>query len=506
MRLNAARPPVRFRAAMLPNPAPRTSVTGLVDERFLLLEALGRGGMGAVYRAFDRAEQRLVALKVPTEACPAGPAHPLSAEFEAWAGMRHPNIVRAYALGVAATGPLEAGTPYLVLEHVAGGPASRALRAGGVGAALAERMARQVLEALRHVHGCGWLHRDLKPANLLVQGRRRFKLTDFGLAVRVGAAGAAGRVSGSLPYVAPEALLGLPLDERADLYGLGIVLYQLVTGELPARSARARDVLRWHLAGPPADPCRLRPRLPARLGRFIRRLAARDRAARPPDAAEALRLLGGAAGTRPSTGAAHAAGTPQHRASRARLRLALDAARLGAIRVHRLPAAAPVARALIAEASVQAQARGMRYHRVRGPAPAARLALARLALCALCERGADAAAGARRHDLERWLPLRFVGGLPVIDRMRPDPPYAAGAARRIAAFLVDCGRRRPTVLLFERSALREPLVREVARGLLRAARRPSALAPGGGGVLLLLAPEASRSARRRRGGGPGRRC
>ena len=79
---------------------------GLVDERFLLLEALGRGGMGVVYRAFDRAEQRLVALKVPTETLPAGPAHPLAAEFAAWSGLRHPNIVRAYELGLCASGPI----------------------------------------------------------------------------------------------------------------------------------------------------------------------------------------------------------------------------------------------------------------------------------------------------------------------------------------------------------------------------------------------------------------
>ena len=256
--------------------------TPLLDERFLLLEALGQGGMGAVYRAFDRAEQRLVALKVLTETAPAGPGHPLATEFEAWSGLDHPNIVQAYELGVTATGPIPEGTPYLVLEHVHGGPAHRMLEAGRLDASQAESVAHQVLAALDHVHGSGYLHRDLKPANLIVQpDRLRLKLTDFGLALPIGESREVGTVSGSLPYVSPEALLGLPLDERADLYGLGILMFQLVTGELPVPNGGARDVLRWHLGGPPADPLRIRPGTSPRLARFIRRLTTRDRSSRP---------------------------------------------------------------------------------------------------------------------------------------------------------------------------------------------------------------------------------
>ena len=384
-----------------------------------------------------------------------------------------------------------------MLEHVAGAPVHRVLAAGRVEAAVAEWLARQVLEALEHVHARGWLHRDLKPSNLLVDTGQLVKLTDFGLAVRLGASSPAGTISGSLPYVAPEVLLGLALDERADLYGLGILLYQLVTGELPVKSLEARDVLAWHLAGPPADPCRVRPRLPARLGGFIRRLAARDRAARPRDAREALRLLG----VRSLPAARGVPATPD-RAARARLRLALDAVRLGAVRVHRLPGASDATRALLAEASVWAQARGMRLHRIRG-AGSGRLSLARFVLGALGELGAAGAACARRHELERWLPLRLVGDLPVIDRSRDqalpaERARAANAAEPIATFLLACTVSRPTVIVLERSALGEPVVRAVARRLLRAAARRTSALGDHAGLLVLLAPDDPEAAHGRR--------
>jgi serine/threonine-protein kinase len=330
---------------------PPATEAPLQDERFLLLETLGRGGMGIVFRAFDRTEQRLVALKVLGRNDRAGPAHPLSSEFDTWSRLEHPNIVRVYELRQARRGPLPAGAPYLVLEHVAGGPAHRAPCAAWLAAAGAEALARQLLAALDHVHVSGFVHRDLKPANVLVTGSRRpprVKLTDFGLAARVGEARPPLCLSGSLHYAAPEALLGLPLDGRADLYALGILLYRLITGEHPVGPpAPPQAILGWHLSGPPADPLALRPRLSPRLARFIRRLTQRDRDARPATAREALATLGDGpplSGRRPvaSAGAGE----------RAALRLALDAARLGDFRVFGLPRARPAAEALVREVAI----------------------------------------------------------------------------------------------------------------------------------------------------------
>jgi hypothetical protein len=344
---------------------PRTT-PALQDERFLLLETLGHGGMASVFRAFDRVEQRVVALKAPADTDRAGPSNPLSTEFEVWSRLQHPNVVQAYELGTARTGPLTPGAPYLVIEHVRGGPLNRVLRVGREAPAAIEDVAVQLLRGLGHVHDAGLVHRDLKPGNVLVRvGRRgsaQVKLTDFGLAVNRGLRGEAGTISGSLPFVAPEVLLGRPLDGRADLYGLGILLYHLATGEMPARSRKVDDLMRWHLAGPPADPRRARPRFPGRLARFIARLTARMPEQRPGDGAEALSLLG--AGRRWAsprrTGALC-------RGLRARLRLAMDAARLGARRLFVLPRGRASSRELERQAGVWSQIHGLLFHRLDAP-------------------------------------------------------------------------------------------------------------------------------------------
>jgi len=447
--------------------------------------------MGAVYRAFDRHEQRLVALKVLTESAPPGPQHPLAAEYDAWARLDHPNIVQALGMGVAACGPIAAGTPYLVLEHIDGAPVNRVMPAGSANGRQVESIARQALHALDHVHASGFLHRDLKPANVLVQSRHpRLKLTDFGLALPLGESRSVGTVSGSLPYVSPEALLGLPLDGRADLYGLGILLYQLMTGKLPVRGGGPREILRWHLGGEPADPARTRPDLSPRLSAFVRRLTSRDRAERPASAVEALALLGS-----PRSGAPpHRPPRKIDRAARARLRLALDAARLGGARVLRLPAAAVRASALVGEVSVWAQIRGMRFHRLGGRSGDTRLTVTRLVLHALADYGDEAPTRARRFGLDAALPLRFVGGQAVLDASRlrdaPDGGGAAAeqrAARDIGRFLVASSRSRSIVLVVDRGGRRDPLLRGITRRLVQEAGRRADCNPARGGLLLLLA-------------------
>jgi len=442
--------------------------------------------MGRVFRAFDRSSQRLVALKLSSDEAPSGPAHPLSAEFETWSRLRHPNIVRAYELGVAASGPIPAGIPYLVLEHVHGRPAHQVLGPGTVDAGVTETALRQLLTALDHVHRSGYVHRDLKPTNVLLGPRRNVKLTDFGLAVRAGTCNAAGTISGSLPYVSPEALLGLPLDARADLYSLGILLYQLVTGELPFPALTPREILGWHLQGPPADEARAGGSLSPRLARFIRRLTARDRAARPASALEALTLLG-ASGRSSNRRTCPVVG----RAARAELRLALDAVRLGGARIYRLPASRERAAALVAELSVWAQVRGMRVDRLDAGRDE-RLGLARIVAERLVERGSDGLAIARRFGLPGGLPLEFLGRLPLVgcsrgrDERRRVDPALAGRARGIAGFLAECATRRPAVILVERGAPEDPLVREVVRRLVLLTGGRGAPGAVQGGLLLAI--------------------
>jgi hypothetical protein len=461
----------------------------VLDDRFLLLESLGHGGMGSVYRAFDRVEGRHVALKVLDAKEPAGPSHPLSAEFEAWSRLAHPNIVEALELGRSRRGPIEAGCPYLVLEYFPGLPVHRVLRPGRVAAGALEGLSREVLRALAHVHEAGLVHRDVKPGNILVRavGRPpgRVKITDFGLAVEAGRTGVPGRVSGSIPYLAPEALTGEPLDGRADLYGMGILLYHLAAGRMPAPSDDPGEILRWHLEGAREDPRRAAPWLPDRLARFIARLIARDRRERPASAAEAIELLGGAAAPR-AEGPRPLAGL----AERAVLRLAVDAARLGARRRVTLPASGCGAESLLRETRVLAGMHGLAMHRLR---PGGRSGLGCAVLALLLDRGPDARALVERHRLHRGLPLELLNGLPVWDRGRDrkegwrDRDLLRASARGVAEFLLECSVLRPLVLVVDRAALADPLAREVTSRLERAIRDDPSPRPGRGGLLLLVA-------------------
>lgn len=458
----------------------------LLDERFLPLEALGRGGAGRVLRAFDRSRQRLVALKVVDLPGRAGPSHPLAGEFEAWARLRHPNVVRAHELRQVRSGPLPAGTPYLVLEHVEGAPAHRALPPGATTEATLRSLARQVLAGLAHVHASGLVHRDVKPGNVLVRcgrGRLRAKLTDFGLAIASGSADLPGCVSGSLPYVAPEALLGRPVDGRADLYGLGLLLYVLAAGTLPmGMDAEPEEVLAWHLHGPEPDLRARRPDLSSAFARFVARLAARDRERRPPDSAAALRCLGNAI---PRPRGARVFG----RAELAAVRLALDAARLGARRVLRVP------RDLRAteDAAVRAQVLGLSVIRL-GPD------LAAAVLDLLLERGPEVAEVLRKHGLSA-LPLSVFGGLPVWDRLKRPGAATSDEVRQataggIAALIRDAARRAPRLLLVPAGAREEDplLAATVDRVVGDVERTPGA--PGAPGGLLVLLEVGSRPRRR----------
>ncbi len=454
--------------------------TPLQDSRFLLLEALGHGGSGSVYRAFDRTEQRLVALKVPLARGLPGPAHPLSEEFDHWSRLRHRNIVRVYGMGHATSGPLPVGQPYLVLEHVRGRPAHVALRPGHIGGGVAEELAAQLLSALDHVHAAGSVHRDLKPGNVLaVVGRRRglqIKLTDFGLAARAGVADRFGTFSGSIPYVAPEALVGLPLDGRADLYSLGVLLYQMVTGQMPVSRGGPREILRWHLSGPPADPARVRGGISPRLRRFILRLTARDRDERPASAAGALELLG-ARGVR----AARPPVPPAARGALATLRLALDATRLGAWRVVHLPDSTGVADAWLAELEVWSQVRGIGLYRLEGD-------VERLVLQLLAARGGAAAELVERFGLGRGLSLDVLGGVPLLGAARPAKAGADGCANAggIAAFIADCAAADPLVLHLRKAP---GLNRAVGLELLRRVDEAAGRGPRGQGGLLVVVEE-----------------
>jgi hypothetical protein len=337
----------------------------------------------------------------------------------------------------------------------------------------------------------------VKPANLIadVSGHRvkGVKLIDFGLAAPRGAREEPGRLSGSLPFVSPEALLGLPLDGRADLYGLGLVLHLLAAGRLPAPTGDVESLLRWHLAGEPADPLALRPTVSPRLRRLILAATAREPSRRPADADEALSLLGVAPG-RPDE-----AGWPScGRGERAGLRLALDAARLGARRRFVLPRCRRQADELLRQARVWSRVRGIGFHRLCSGADSGRRSLSGMLLGLLLERGEDARRLARSHGLEDWvcpglLPAWAAGrrtGFPPRRGTHP-PRLRRRRAAALARFMLACSGKRPLVVSLEALACRDPLAAAVADALRDAA---SDFRPAGGrrGGLLLLEPAPGR--------------
>jgi eukaryotic-like serine/threonine-protein kinase len=196
----------------------------LGDGRYVLDRQLARGGMAAVWLAHDVILERPVAIKVLSDTL-AGDAEFLARfrrEARVAAGLSHPNLVSVY--------DFDAGDqrPYLVMEYVAGGDLRQRLAKGGEGVEV-ERLAGELLAALRHIHAAGVLHRDVKPQNVLIGEDGRAQLTDFGIAQPRDATSITqtGNVLGTERYIAPEVLRGEPPSERSDLYALGMVLAEV---------------------------------------------------------------------------------------------------------------------------------------------------------------------------------------------------------------------------------------------------------------------------------------
>lgn len=266
----------------------------LVDRRFVILRRLGRGGMASAYQAYDCRQGRRVVLKAIEEAGAWRPDHPVVQEFEAWSGMNHPGIVRAHELQIAVDGPLQPGMPYLVLEEVVGDSIERTLPRSGWRVSHLRRLAVELLDALSHLHGRGWVHRDIKPANVLQAPDGRVLLTDFGLAVRHGHRDKAGMLSGSLPYAAPESLLGRPVNSRSDLFSLGILLCRLAAGERWTPISTEQTLVHYILGRPLPDLDRTLQSLnDPGLSKLVTRLLMFDPDDRPKDADAARELLGG---------------------------------------------------------------------------------------------------------------------------------------------------------------------------------------------------------------------
>ena len=238
----------------------------------------GRGGMGVVYAATDLRLKRVVALKVIAPALAAEPnfQQRFERECELAASIDHPGVVAVYSAGE------EDGFAYVTMRYVDGTDLAEMIQArGGLPAPLVGEIAAQVGDALEAAHSRGLVHRDVKPANVLVReerGRHQAFLTDFGLTRELSSdtrLTSTGAVIGTLDYMAPEQLADAPLDARTDIYALGCVLYQALTGSVPFPTEGAPAKLYAHTNADRPSLLELVPDLPPALDRVIRKAMAK---------------------------------------------------------------------------------------------------------------------------------------------------------------------------------------------------------------------------------------
>ncbi|HVL15800.1 MAG TPA: protein kinase, partial [Gemmata sp.] len=255
-----------------------------------MLEVLGRGGFGIVFRAIDEKLQRVVAVKVlsPSMAATSPARKRFLREARSAALIRHDNVVLIHETG-------EAPLPYLVMELVPGETLQHRLdRTGPLDPAEVVRVARQVAEGLAAAHEKGLIHRDIKPSNILLDGGPQLaKITDFGLARAADDASLtrSGTVAGTPMYMAPEQAKGEALDHRADLFSLGSVMYALLTGHPPFRAPTTLAVLKRVAEDAPRPMREVIPETPEWLCRIVEKLHAKDPADRYQSAREVADVL-----------------------------------------------------------------------------------------------------------------------------------------------------------------------------------------------------------------------
>ena len=250
----------------LPGSPPAAPLQWPVVPGYLIVEELGRGGMGVVYKATQLGARRLVALKVIRDGVLAGPEHRrrFRIEAEAAARFQHPNLVRIYEVGE------HGGLPYFSMELGEGGSLDRQLAGQPLPPARAAALVRALAEAVHYAHEKKIVHRDLKPANVVLTADGRPLITDFGLAKRLDsdtAVTASEAVLGTASYMAPEQAEGQAkyVGPAADIYALGAILYELLTGRPPFRAATWQATAKQVINEDPVSPTSLRPEVPVEL-------------------------------------------------------------------------------------------------------------------------------------------------------------------------------------------------------------------------------------------------
>jgi len=245
--------------------------------RYEILEIIGVGANGRVARAFDPLIARIVAIKLfPAELARGEARNRFVQEARVVGQISHPAIIALHDMGIDEASQ----TPYLVMEFIQGQPLEKLLEKGSIPFARACAWAAEVATALGVAHRKGVIHGDVKPANILITEDERVKLTDFGMARLASRDSKDTPLLGSPAYWCPEQIVGKPQDARSDIFSLGVVMYEMVTGHRPFDADSLQGICSRILSSTPLPPSHANPSVPAAFNELIASCLAKDPAQR----------------------------------------------------------------------------------------------------------------------------------------------------------------------------------------------------------------------------------